>query len=293
MHLASCSDGQPPVCLFETPLKALDVSLAKCIYKHILRLFSGPLLLLQSSIVLKKYFNTVSINCFFVVLVVPQCCDQRKRHAWRPHDPPLLQHRPHLRVPPRLPEGAGSETSSLVGAPSLHAMWCTGASVSLDSLKDKIFFCLSPGRVAPMLTLKVTTRELVMWCWRICALWRFVYFHSFCNPFFSITLRAKWDVLYLIWSPGIHQLPSEARRGVDRAGESLQEAEEAGDGLQRVWAAEGLLPATQHIPAQAHPAPHALQTHPRETMQALFPNPSRSWRLQGWVFLHYLQCWSS
>lgn len=160
---------------------------------------------------------------------------------------------------------------------------------SSNEMITKTKICLfPPGRDALMLTSKGTTRGLVMWCLGTCVLLRWPRFASSLLACLAdrrasrISCRTR-----LLSSSGIHQLPTEARWGVNRAGESHQEAEEAGDGLQRVWTAEGLLPAPQHIPAEAHPAPHALQTHPGATVQALFSQPPRSRRLQGSV-LHNL-----
>lgn len=48
--------------------------------------------------------------------VVPQCCDQRERHARGSDGPAVLQHRPHLRVPPGIPQGDRPETSFMVSA---------------------------------------------------------------------------------------------------------------------------------------------------------------------------------
>lgn len=62
-------------------------------------------------------FCVDSLFSCVVLVVVPQRCDQRERHARGPHEPALLQHRPHLRVPPRLPQRAGPEAGSLVRAP--------------------------------------------------------------------------------------------------------------------------------------------------------------------------------
>ncbi len=120
-----------------------------------------------------------------------------------------------------------------------------------------------------------------MWCWGTCARWRWQRFSSA-----HVWLTGRTSCISLcacLSSSGVHQLLAETWWGAHRAGESHQEAEEAGDGLQRVWAAESLLPAPQHIPAQAHPAPHALQTHLRETLQALFSHTPRPRRLQGSV----------
>lgn len=122
---------------------------------------------------------------------------------------------------------------------------------------------------------KVTTRGLEMWCWGTWVHWRW-------GGFVSLMKHDAPDhTLYILSSSGVHQLPTETRWGVNRAGESYQEAEESGDRLQGVWAAEGLLPAPQHVPPQAHPASHALQAHPGAIVQTLSSRAPRSRRLQG------------
>ena len=137
-----------------------------------------------------------------------------------------------------------------------------------------------------MLTSKATTKGLVMWCWGTCVLWRW-FLSSWINitTYTHVWLPNSMSHVLCSSSSGVHQLPAEARWGFDRVGEGQQETEEAGNGLQGVRAAEGVLPAPQHVPTQANPAPHALQTHPGETMQTLLPWTPRSRRLQGWVLI--------
>lgn len=137
--------------------------------------------------------------------VVSQRCDQRKRHAWRPDDAPLLQHRPHLRVPSGLPQGVRPETGSLVGAPSvfLCVIRCVEASdkmvIKTASNKESANLSVSPGRDALTLMSKGTTRGLVMWCWGTCVLLRWKCFASSLTNVISPAGQAECPVFNAVY----------------------------------------------------------------------------------------------
>lgn len=72
--------------------------------------------------------------------------------------------------------------------------------------------------------------------------------------------------------------PVEAQRGSGGAGDGHQELAAAGELVQRLRAAEGVLPAAQHLPAAPAAPAHALQAGPRAAVQA---PPAQPPGLQG------------
>lgn len=111
----------------------------------------------------------------------------------------------------------------------------------------------------------------------------FAFYFGFCSSwrFTSRGIRsAWWNWSELAGEAGEHTEWGYWSRGDGIVSFSVffQVESEGGSPLQGLWAAEGLLPASVHLPSEASPPSAALQADPGEAVQAL---PAHPWGLQG------------